>query len=153
MKKFMFLHLGFEKPTPEIMGAWEKWFESIADRQVDRGGLPGGREISHSGTRELPFEKDSITGYTVIQAESLDDFDGENLLHQFRQNRRLVPRASADLQDPLFPSEPKRICHIGNDVRLGNGLAVTDGERAVGVGLLLFSVRDKLIAWDLSECG
>ena len=26
MKKFMLLHYGFETPTPEIMGAWEKWF-------------------------------------------------------------------------------------------------------------------------------
>ena len=33
MKKFMILHLGFEKPTPEIMAAWGKWFESIAERQ------------------------------------------------------------------------------------------------------------------------
>ena len=73
MKRFMLLHYGFEKPTPEEMGAWNKWFESIADRQVDRGGLPSGRELSRSGTRDLPFGKDSITGYTVIEAESLDE--------------------------------------------------------------------------------
>ncbi|MBT7887991.1 MAG: hypothetical protein HN580_03150, partial [Deltaproteobacteria bacterium] len=30
-------------------------------------------EISHSGTKDLPFAKDSITGYTVIKAESLDE--------------------------------------------------------------------------------
>ena len=28
MKKFMFLHFGFEKPTPEIMKAWETWEHS-----------------------------------------------------------------------------------------------------------------------------
>ena len=55
------------------MNAWSNWFESVAGRQVDRGGFRGGREISHSGTRDLPFEKDSITGYTIIEAESLDD--------------------------------------------------------------------------------
>ena len=27
MKKFVLLHYGFEKPTPEIMAAWGKWFE------------------------------------------------------------------------------------------------------------------------------
>ncbi len=27
VKKFLFLHYGFEKPTPEIMSAWGKWFE------------------------------------------------------------------------------------------------------------------------------
>jgi hypothetical protein len=73
MKHFLILHYGFEKPTPEQMGAWNEWFESIAEKQVDRGGLPGGREISNSGTKELPFEKDSITGYTVIEAEDLDE--------------------------------------------------------------------------------
>ena len=69
----MILHYGFERPTPEEMGAWNQWFESIADKQVERGHLPGGREISRDGTKDLPMAKDSITGYTVIQAESLDD--------------------------------------------------------------------------------
>jgi hypothetical protein len=73
MKNYLVLHYGFERPTPEQMGAWNKWFESIADKQVDRGGLPAGREISHSGTKELPFAEDSITGYTVIEAEDLDE--------------------------------------------------------------------------------
>ncbi len=72
MKKFLILHYGFEKPSPEEMAAWNKWFESIADKQLDRGGFPGGREIFHSGTKDLPFEKDSITGYTRIEAEDLD---------------------------------------------------------------------------------
>jgi len=69
----MILHYGFERPTPEEMGAWNQWFESIADKQVERGHLPGGREISRDGTKDLPMAKDSITGYTVIQAESLDE--------------------------------------------------------------------------------
>ena len=41
MKKFMFLHFGFEKPTPEIMKAWHTWFNSISDKQVDQGGFKG----------------------------------------------------------------------------------------------------------------
>ncbi len=74
MKKYMLLHFGFEKPTPEIMGAWGKWFKSIADRTVDGGGhFMGGREISKSGTKDLPMGMDSITGYTIINAESLDE--------------------------------------------------------------------------------
>jgi len=40
MKRFMFLHFGFEKPTPEIMAAWNKWFESVADKTVGKGGFP-----------------------------------------------------------------------------------------------------------------
>jgi hypothetical protein len=68
----MLLHYGFETPTPEIMGAWEKWFESIADKQVGQGGFSGGREISKSGTKDLPWGMESITGYNIIEAEDLD---------------------------------------------------------------------------------
>jgi hypothetical protein len=76
VKNYLLLHYGFEKPTPEIMGAWGKWFESIADRVVDAGHLPGGREISHSGTKDLPTAKDSITGYIIVKAENLDEAEG-----------------------------------------------------------------------------
>lgn len=63
MKKYLLLHYGFEKPTPEIMEAWGAWFRSVADKTVDQGGFTGGREISNSGTRELPWDLDCITGY------------------------------------------------------------------------------------------
>jgi len=72
MKKFMFLHFGFEQPTPEIMEAWGKWFESIADKQVDQGGFSSGREISKTGPKDLPWGMESITGYNIIEAEDLD---------------------------------------------------------------------------------
>lgn len=72
MKKFMFLHYGFEMPTPEIMEAWKAWFASIAGQQVDQGGFAGGREISKDGTKDLPWSTESITGYNIIEAESLD---------------------------------------------------------------------------------
>jgi hypothetical protein len=73
VKRFMLLHFGFEKPTPEIMAAWGKWFESVADKTVDQGGLRSGREISRSGTKDLPMGMDSITGYSIIDAETLDE--------------------------------------------------------------------------------
>lgn len=72
MKKFMFLHFGFENPTPEIMDAWKAWFGLIADKQVEQGGFSGGREISRNGTKDLPWNMDSITGYNIIEAESFD---------------------------------------------------------------------------------
>jgi len=73
MKKFMLLHFGFIPPTPEIMKDWQNWFESIADKQLEQGGFAGGREISKSGTRELGWDMGSITGYNIIEAESLDE--------------------------------------------------------------------------------
>lgn len=73
MKKFVFLTYGFEKPTPEIMAAWGKWFESIKDNVVDMGHFSSGREISDAGTKDLPLGLDSITGFVIVGAESLDD--------------------------------------------------------------------------------
>jgi hypothetical protein len=73
MKKFLMLHFGFETPTPEIMQAWGKWFESIRENIVETGShFTRGREISREGTRELPLGPDSITGFTIVSAESLD---------------------------------------------------------------------------------
>jgi len=69
----MLLMCGFEKPTPKIMQAWNTWFESVADRTVDQGGFHGGaREVSRSGTKDLPMGMESITGSSIIEAESLD---------------------------------------------------------------------------------
>lgn len=74
MKKFVIFHYGFEMPTPEIMEAWSKWFESIGEKIVDPGSpLGNGREISRSGTKELSMGLDSLTGYTVINAESIEE--------------------------------------------------------------------------------
>ena len=73
MKKFVFLTYGFEKPTPDIMAAWGKWFESIKENIVDMGHLGSGREISKTGTKDLPLGLESITGFVIISADSLDD--------------------------------------------------------------------------------
>ena len=72
MKEFLILHYGFEKPGPAEMGQWNAWFESIADIEVDRGHLPNGRELTAAGRTELPFGRDSMTGFTIIRAEDLD---------------------------------------------------------------------------------
>ena len=73
MKKYLMLHYGFEKPTPEIMAAWGKWFAAIKPHTVDMAGFGHGREISKDGTRELPLGTDSITGFTIVNAASLDE--------------------------------------------------------------------------------
>ena len=73
MKKFVLLHYGFEKPTPEIMAAWGKWFEATKPHTVDMGGFGNGREISKGGTKDLPLGPNSITGFTIVNAANLDD--------------------------------------------------------------------------------
>ncbi len=73
MKKFMLLHYGLEKPTPELMEKWNAWFASVADRSVEHGGLMNGREITGDGANSLPMDLSAITGYSVINAESLEE--------------------------------------------------------------------------------
>jgi hypothetical protein len=74
MKKFMLFCYGYTEPTQEIMGAWGKWFASIGDKMVDPGNPLGpGREITRSGTKELPLGKESLTGYLIINAGSFDE--------------------------------------------------------------------------------
>jgi len=74
VKRFMLLHYGFQKPTPEIMAAWKEWFESVAEISADNGGFHGAaREIADSGTQDLPMGMDSITGYSIINAEGIEE--------------------------------------------------------------------------------
>ena len=69
MNKYLVMHFGFEPPSPEDMTAWQNWFALISDRQIERDG----KEITPSATNTLPFGKDSITGYTIIEAKDLDE--------------------------------------------------------------------------------
>ena len=73
MKRFMLMHVGFQKPTPEIMAAWGKWFEQVAPQTVENVGLRNGREIGQNGSTDLLMGLDAITGCTIISAESMED--------------------------------------------------------------------------------
>ena len=73
MKRFVLLTIGFTQPTPEIMESWMQWFKSIEDKITDQIGLSNGKEVTKNGIRELPMDKDAITGYLVINAENIDE--------------------------------------------------------------------------------
>ena len=74
MKKFVFLYFGFEPLTEEIQEAWGKWFASIGDKMVDSGNpFAAGREITHTGSNELPLGMESITGYSIINAANIEE--------------------------------------------------------------------------------
>jgi hypothetical protein len=73
MKKFVLLHVGFEQPTEEIMAAWGKWFENIAEVTVENVGLHPGKEVSSGGVKDLPFDQQALTGFTVIEVESQEE--------------------------------------------------------------------------------
>ena len=72
MQKFMLLHIGFEPPTPEIMAAWQSWFADVSEASVEHGGFMGGSEITAAGAEELPWGPDAMTGYSIIEAESME---------------------------------------------------------------------------------
>ena len=72
MKKFVFLTIGFEKPTEEIMQKWMAWFESLGDAVIERGHMASGKEISDAGTRDLPMDLEATTGFMIVQAEDMD---------------------------------------------------------------------------------
>jgi hypothetical protein len=73
MKRFVLMHVGFEKPTPEIIAKWKAWFASVADRTVEHIGLRAAREISPEGVKDLTFGLDALTGVTIIDAENMDE--------------------------------------------------------------------------------
>jgi len=74
MKKFVFLYYGFVTPTEEIKEAWGNWFASVGDKFVDTGSPFGyGREITKTETKELALDLDAITGYSIINAENIDE--------------------------------------------------------------------------------
>ena len=74
MKKFVFLYVGFEPLTQESMQTWGAWIGSIGDKMVDSGNpFSGGIEISHSGTHELPLDKNALTGYSIINARDIEE--------------------------------------------------------------------------------
>jgi hypothetical protein len=74
MKKFMFLYVGMWTPTQEMKDAWSQWFAANGDKMVDSGSPFGaGLEITHHGTNELTQDTNAVTGYSIINANSLDE--------------------------------------------------------------------------------
>ena len=73
MKKFVILCQGYQEPSKEVMDAWMQWFGEIKEHIVDSGNPFGpGREVTKSGTKDLSLDKEAITGYLIINAESIE---------------------------------------------------------------------------------
>jgi hypothetical protein len=74
MKKFMFLYKGYVTPTPEIGQAWMDWFARIGDRMVDSGNpMSRGAEVTRDGVSPIELGLESFTGYSIVNAESMDE--------------------------------------------------------------------------------
>lgn len=75
MSKFVFLYKGgWPDPTPEITEAWTSWFAEIGESIVDSGNPFGAsREVTEAASTDLSIGPESITGYTIVNADSIDD--------------------------------------------------------------------------------
>jgi hypothetical protein len=89
MNKYVLLSCGFETPTPETTKAWMDWFGSVGEHIVDSGNpFRIGREVTRTGSTELPRDATSITGYCIVNAESIDEaeklLEGCPIIHSMR---------------------------------------------------------------------
>ena len=77
MKKFVLLYVGSRnQPSPDRIEKTKKWFEILGDRIVDSGNpLVPGKEITQSGTKALPQDNEEILGYSIINAESIEEIE------------------------------------------------------------------------------
>jgi hypothetical protein len=76
MKKFILLYVGSVEPTKDTMDGWTKWFGVLGNRVVDSGNPFGeGKEITKSGTNTLPQGPEAISGYTIINAENIEEVE------------------------------------------------------------------------------
>jgi len=74
MKKFILLPIGHEDHSPEVMAKWGAWFGSISKHIVDSGNpfMPG-KEVSKAGIKDMPYGDNCNNGYTIINAENMDE--------------------------------------------------------------------------------
>lgn len=72
MKKFIFLYIGDE--GSDSTEDWMNWFSKIEGSIVDSGNPFGhGKEITGGKSVDLDHGKDAVTGYSIFNAESMED--------------------------------------------------------------------------------
>jgi len=78
MKRFILLAHGETERAPEFRQAHMKWWSAIQSRVVDPGGpLVAGRDVGADGyVVELTAEMGPSLGYSIVQAESIDEAVG-----------------------------------------------------------------------------
>jgi hypothetical protein len=73
MRKFLFLYKGFVPPTPAIGRAWMEWFATVGDHFADSGNpMTAGVEVTHDDVVSLDLGPDSMTGYSIVNADSME---------------------------------------------------------------------------------
>jgi len=101
-------------------------------------------DIGIAELRENVLRRDEEGRYTL---------DGEDFMRKFAEECGLVSGAGADFKDTMVGGDFERLQHVGDDVRLGDGLPFADGDRIVVVGSVVKMRWDKLVAWDFLHRG
>ena len=99
---------------------------------------------------------EAFEGLAGHLGERFDDFHGVNVDAHGGEDGGLVAGAGPDFQNLFAGLGADGFGHEGDDVGLGDGLAVSDGERVVGIGLAVEAERDEFVARDGAhgfECG
>jgi len=74
-----------------------------------------------------------------------NDLDREHRARDLVEHRRLIARAGSDLEHLLAALQPARLGHERDDVGLGNGLVVPDGQRAVAIRGIAQLLRNEFV--------
>ena len=81
MAKFVYLYTGGQRPeTPDeqqqVMQQWGTWLESLGSAVVD-GGSPFAASATVSSGGSSAGGGSAIGGYSIVEADSLDDASGK----------------------------------------------------------------------------
>ena len=79
MTKYLFLYIGGGMPETEaetaaVMKAWEAWYTALGSAVVDPGNTftPVAKKVASSGAVSDGPADTMASGYTIVQAESLE---------------------------------------------------------------------------------
>jgi hypothetical protein len=79
MTKYVLLYTGGSMPETEaesaaVLKAWEAWYAGLGDALVDPGNpfMPAAKSIASDGSVSDGSAGPMATGYTIVQADSLD---------------------------------------------------------------------------------
>src|SRR5262249_40873419 len=77
--------------------------------------------------------------------------DAHDLAREPREYGSLIARAGADLEHAVVRRDRELLAHIGDHVRLADGLPAVDRQRLVGIGGVGMVWRDAILARDLAH--
>lgn len=78
MAKYLILYRGGAQPQSEdegkaVMAAWTAWFDELGAAVVDGGNPAGAARTVAPGGAVLDGDATDVTGYSILEAATLDD--------------------------------------------------------------------------------